>query len=108
MNQNHLKGLFVSDFLPYLLYSQWFMITLKYNDPCPSPEMSGAIPHHLLLLQGQSLNHAFTVINKLAVQRFLHGSHDPCSVQQTRHSVKPTVTMNGTFCKIHNGPTDLR
>lgn len=42
------------------------------RDPSDLPEMSGTVPNHLLLLQGQSLNHSFAVINKLAVQGLLH------------------------------------
>jgi len=46
--------------------------------------MSGAIPHHLFLLQGQSFNHTFAVINKLAVYSFLHRPHYTCRVQKNR------------------------
>lgn len=45
------------------------------------PNVSGAVPHHLLLLQRQPLNDTFAVIDKLAVECFLHRSHHTCSVQ---------------------------
>lgn len=60
---------------------QWFKLTTRtahrkvskcVSDSEYIPEMSGAVPHHLLLLQGQSFNHAFAVIDKLTVQSFLH------------------------------------
>lgn len=43
---------------------------------CVVPEMCGAIPHHLFLLQSQSFNYAFAVLNKLAAQSFLHRSYN--------------------------------
>lgn len=49
---------------------------------CVLPDMSGAIPNHLLFFQRESFNDTFAVIYKLAAQGFLHRSHYAYNVQQ--------------------------
>ena len=38
------------------------------------PEVGGSIPHHLVLLQGQPLNHSLAILHELAVKRFFNRS----------------------------------
>ena len=55
------------------------------------PEVSGAVPNHLLLLQRQSLNDAFAVIDKLTAQSLLHIPHGACSVRQVKTKCRTIV-----------------
>lgn len=41
------------------------------------PEVGCPIPHHLVLLQCQPLNHALAIFHELAVKRFFNRSNSP-------------------------------
>lgn len=41
------------------------------------PKVGGPIPHHLVLLQRQPLNHALAILHELAVKRFFNGPNSP-------------------------------
>uniref|UniRef100_A0A2D4JK69 Uncharacterized protein n=1 Tax=Micrurus lemniscatus lemniscatus TaxID=129467 RepID=A0A2D4JK69_MICLE len=39
------------------------------------PEVGGPVPHHLVLLKGEPLDHPLAAVHKLAVEAFLAGAH---------------------------------
>lgn len=51
----------------FQLNNKTFRLSVKKHFFNLLPYVSGAVPHHLLLLQRQPLNDTFAVIDKLAV-----------------------------------------
>lgn len=52
------------------------------------PEVGGAVPHHLVLLQCQPLNHSLAVVHKLAAEGFLNGLHNTYEIERGEKSPK--------------------